>query len=65
MGNLNMKETFGSQSVLGNGGSRSSIEDAELQLQLEKTVSLAPPPDGGIVAWLQVLACFILFFNTW
>jgi hypothetical protein len=25
----------------------------------------APPPDGGIKAWLQVLASWSLFFNTW
>lgn len=25
---------------------------------------LPPPPDGGLVAWLQVAAGFLLFFNT-
>ncbi|KFY17500.1 hypothetical protein V492_00628 [Pseudogymnoascus sp. VKM F-4246] len=24
-----------------------------------------PPPDGGLVAWLQVAAGFMIFFNTW
>ena len=24
-----------------------------------------PPPDGGLTAWLQVLAGFFIFFNTW
>lgn len=24
-----------------------------------------PPPDGGLTAWLQVLAGYFLFFNTW
>lgn len=24
-----------------------------------------PPPDGGLVAWLQVVAGFVIFFNTW
>lgn len=23
------------------------------------------PPDGGTMAWLQVLGAFFLFFNTW
>ena len=23
------------------------------------------PPDGGVVAWTQVLASYFLFFNTW
>lgn len=25
----------------------------------------APPPNGGLMAWLQVAAGFVLFFNTW
>lgn len=24
-----------------------------------------PPPNGGLTAWLQVLGCFMLYFNTW
>jgi hypothetical protein len=24
-----------------------------------------PPPDGGIVAWAQVLVAFFLFFSPW
>jgi MFS family permease len=24
-----------------------------------------PPPDGGLIAWLQVLGGYFLFFNTW
>ena len=24
-----------------------------------------PPPDGGLVAWLQVVGAFFLMFNTW
>lgn len=24
-----------------------------------------PPPNGGLKAWVQVLACYFLFFNTW
>lgn len=27
--------------------------------------SYGPPPDGGTQAWLQVLAGFSIFFNTW
>ena len=26
---------------------------------------LAPPPNGGLVAWLQVVGGFMLFFNNW
>lgn len=25
----------------------------------------SPPPNGGMVAWLQVLGGWMLFFNTW
>jgi hypothetical protein len=24
-----------------------------------------PLPNGGLTAWLQVLGCFMLYFNTW
>lgn len=26
---------------------------------------IASVPDGGLVAWVQVLGSFMLFFNTW
>lgn len=29
------------------------------------TNALPPPPNGGTLAWLQVAAGFVLFFNTW
>jgi hypothetical protein len=33
----------------------------------EDAVSLPPPPfkDGGLRAWLQVVGCFLVFFNVW
>ncbi|MCJ1332389.1 hypothetical protein MMC10_009081 [Thelotrema lepadinum] len=49
-----------------------SETDAEKQSGLEKlakppthTVQPPAPPNGGLVAWLQVAAGFMLFFNTW
>ena len=46
--------------------------DAKKQSDLEKpatppapTSGPLAPPNGGLVAWLQVAAGFILFFNTW
>ena len=30
-----------------------------------KTDGPGPPPDGGLIAWLQCLGGFMLFFNTW
>ena len=42
------------------------------QADLEKSVNPPapakgppPPPNGGLVAWLQVAAGFVVFFNTW
>jgi MFS family permease len=29
------------------------------------TKTFDPPPNGGLLAWLHVLAGFMLFFNTW
>lgn len=31
----------------------------------EKNFEESPPPDGGLVAWLQVAACWILNTNSW
>jgi hypothetical protein len=28
-------------------------------------VPVAPPPDGGLKAWVQVLGAHFLFFNSW
>lgn len=30
-----------------------------------RIVSPAPPPDGGLTAWLQVLCMHFVFFNSW
>jgi hypothetical protein len=30
-----------------------------------KTADVDEIPDGGLVAWLQVLGSFALFFNSW
>lgn len=31
----------------------------------DKPSAPAPPPNGGLAAWLQVAAGFAIFFNTW
>ena len=31
----------------------------------DANVEGSSPPDGGVRAWLQVLGCFMLFWNTW
>lgn len=45
------------------------LDDAlskEVAIQQE-TISLPPPSlkDGGFRAWLQVVGCFLVFFNVW
>jgi len=30
-----------------------------------KPDQLEPPPNGGLVAWMQVVGSFFLFFNCW
>lgn len=64
----------------GTAGAQGIIPDIETDVEadggnLEKTVttkSAAPSvnnikaiPNGGLVAWLQVLGAFFLFFNSW
>lgn len=41
--------------------------DAEVPLEKPRADQPAPtpPPNGGLVAWLQVLGAFFLLFNTW
>jgi len=44
------------------------VEDAQQQVALALVDSIRaadPVPDGGLTAWLQVVGCFILFFNSW
>lgn len=50
------------------------VKDEEAQIQQANTEvpaiattipPLAPPPDGGRVAWSQVLAAHLVVFNTW
>ena len=28
-------------------------------------VEVTKPPNGGLTAWMQVVAAFFIFFNTW
>lgn len=57
------------------GGNAASVEspmkaeiDAEAHLPAkteQESREPDPPPNGGTVAWLQVLGSFFLFFNCW
>lgn len=39
--------------------------DAETKQTNAPKPGPGPPPDGGLVAWLQVVGGFFLNFNTW
>jgi hypothetical protein len=44
-----------------------SVKDDQESTQLASPPPKAPdpPPNGGLVAWLQVLGGFFIFFNSW
>lgn len=58
------EQTVSSHGVLESYRDDDALEE-EFELHLQKTQSYAPAPNGGLIAWLQVVACFFIFFNTW
>lgn len=42
-----------------------SDSPSSIQQTQPAETSIGPPPDGGLVAWLQVLAGHFVVFNTW
>ena len=60
-------ETPVSQGVLGSGNLENSniTTEPEKELLKESVHSISSVPNGGLKAWLQVLAAHILFFNSW
>ena len=45
-------------------------QETKHELSGTEDVESAPPhvsaiPNGGFIAWLQVLGSFFIFFNTW
>jgi hypothetical protein len=46
-------------------GSPSGKIIKETRIQTNKELTPPPPPNGGLVAWLQVAGAFFLFFNSW
>ena len=40
-----------------------------VDIPIEEKANILPPPipplDGGLRAWLQVLGCYLVFFNVW
>lgn len=55
---------------LGSGGDgKELILESQLLASAEHSAlpppTVGPPPNGGLQAWLQVLAGFFLFFNSW
>ena len=53
------KETLGT--VVDEGGGPPPPPMSEKDESAEKMT----PPNGGLVAWLKVLATFFIFMNTW
>ena len=53
--------------ISGGGDGKAAHPGSEPQLQLEKTRSQEPPPNGGLLAWLQVvggMVDIIMFFKN-
>lgn len=47
-------------------GEKSRIgPNPEIPPQPKPAAGFSPPPDGGLLAWTNVLGSFILYFNTW
>ncbi|KIW20131.1 hypothetical protein PV08_00706 [Exophiala spinifera] len=48
-------------------GSSSSMVDAAIQAPANLTPEKGdePPPNGGVLAWMQVAGAFFLYFNSW
>ncbi|KAI9830722.1 MAG: hypothetical protein M1819_005386 [Sarea resinae] len=42
-----------------------AIKEVDAEMTSTKPPPAAPIPNGGFVAWLQVLGAFFLFFNPW
>ena len=54
--------------VLTNPSDTTALAEPSAELeQVQHPVAIAyhEPPNGGLVAWLQILGAFILFFNSW
>ena len=46
-------------------GTLEESKDAEVTEAKESKPPVDTIPDGGVIAWLQVLGSFFLFFNSW
>ena len=42
-----------------------AVAEAKESRPAQPIQGAGPPPNGGIVAWLQVLGAFFIYFNTW
>jgi len=40
-------------------------EESDLEIEADEKVVKSKIPNGGLIAWLQVLGSFLLFFNSW
>jgi MFS family permease len=59
-----ISKTFGESSLLSLQAEQPN-SDVEISESEPKNEPAAPPPDGGLQAWLQVLIAHLVIFNTW
>lgn len=45
--------------------SASPSDESDSEKQKLEQHAAPPPPNGGVMAWLQVAGAFFLFFNSW
>ncbi|KAK4237898.1 riboflavin transporter MCH5 [Achaetomium macrosporum] len=63
---MSQEETAPAHHDSSNGVKQSDLEKpAPAEPPAPPSTSPGPPPNGGLVAWLQVVGGFVLFFNTW
>lgn len=59
------RETMAASSPASKEASGSAPDQLERCISTNTTGTLGPPPDGGVLAWVQVVGAFFLFVNSW
>lgn len=57
--------TLGNSDTANETDARNHSDLEKLEIPSALSGGPSPPPNGGLTAWLQVAAGFMLFFNTW
>lgn len=61
----NGRESLGEKSTLEDDSTSSRIENVDVESSPQPETTVGPPPDGGLMAWLQIVAGHLVVFNTW